>query len=317
MARGPASAPAGRSSTRCTSARSRPRARGRRRPSSCRRCAELGVTIDRDDAGRRFPGAFGWGYDGVNLYAPTRLYGTPDDLRARSSIARTRSARRDPRRRLQPPRARTATTCSEFAPSTSPTATRTNGAKRINFEGPPAGAGVLRRERRLLDRRVPSRRPAPRRDAGDQRRVAPNTCSRRSARARARRPAAADRIWSRRTSRRTRARASAGRRAATASTRSGTTTSTTPRCVALTGRREAYYTRLHAARRRSSCRREVRLPLSGAAVRAGRSSRAARRRSICRPTAFVGFLENHDQVANSAFGTGCIHADLPGHAIAR
>lgn len=29
-----------------------------------------------------FPGTFGWGYDGVNLYAPTRLYGEPDDLRA-------------------------------------------------------------------------------------------------------------------------------------------------------------------------------------------------------------------------------------------
>ena len=29
-----------------------------------------------------FPGKFGWGYDGVNLFAPTRLYGPPDDLRA-------------------------------------------------------------------------------------------------------------------------------------------------------------------------------------------------------------------------------------------
>jgi maltooligosyltrehalose trehalohydrolase len=28
-----------------------------------------------------FPGTFGWGYDGVNLWAPTRLYGEPDDLR--------------------------------------------------------------------------------------------------------------------------------------------------------------------------------------------------------------------------------------------
>ncbi|HEY2800412.1 MAG TPA: malto-oligosyltrehalose trehalohydrolase [Chthoniobacterales bacterium] len=28
-----------------------------------------------------FPGEFGWGYDGVNLFAPCRLYGTPDDLR--------------------------------------------------------------------------------------------------------------------------------------------------------------------------------------------------------------------------------------------
>ena len=28
-----------------------------------------------------FAGAFGWGYDGVDLWAPTRLYGSPDDLR--------------------------------------------------------------------------------------------------------------------------------------------------------------------------------------------------------------------------------------------
>jgi maltooligosyltrehalose trehalohydrolase len=29
-----------------------------------------------------FAGTFGWGYDGVNLFAPSRLYGCPDDLRA-------------------------------------------------------------------------------------------------------------------------------------------------------------------------------------------------------------------------------------------
>jgi maltooligosyltrehalose trehalohydrolase len=28
-----------------------------------------------------FPGRFGWGYDGVDLFAPTALYGKPDDLR--------------------------------------------------------------------------------------------------------------------------------------------------------------------------------------------------------------------------------------------
>lgn len=28
-----------------------------------------------------FPGNFGWGYDGVSLFAPTRLYGAPDDFR--------------------------------------------------------------------------------------------------------------------------------------------------------------------------------------------------------------------------------------------
>jgi maltooligosyltrehalose trehalohydrolase len=37
-----------------------------------------------------FPGKFGWGYDGVNLYAPTRLYGTPDDLRALVDAAHAR-----------------------------------------------------------------------------------------------------------------------------------------------------------------------------------------------------------------------------------
>jgi maltooligosyltrehalose trehalohydrolase len=29
-----------------------------------------------------FAGRFGWGYDGVNLFAPSRLYGRPDDFRA-------------------------------------------------------------------------------------------------------------------------------------------------------------------------------------------------------------------------------------------
>ena len=29
-----------------------------------------------------FPGRFGWGYDGVSWFAPSHLYGSPDDLRA-------------------------------------------------------------------------------------------------------------------------------------------------------------------------------------------------------------------------------------------
>ena len=43
--------------------------------------AKLGVTILEVMPVADFPGRFGWGYDGVNLFAPTRLYGTPDDLR--------------------------------------------------------------------------------------------------------------------------------------------------------------------------------------------------------------------------------------------
>jgi maltooligosyltrehalose trehalohydrolase len=45
------------------------------------RLAELGITVIEMMPVSEFPGAFGWGYDGVDLYAPTRLYGRPDDLR--------------------------------------------------------------------------------------------------------------------------------------------------------------------------------------------------------------------------------------------
>jgi maltooligosyltrehalose trehalohydrolase len=44
--------------------------------------ASLGITVIEMMPIADFPGRYGWGYDGVNLYAPTRLYGTPDDLRA-------------------------------------------------------------------------------------------------------------------------------------------------------------------------------------------------------------------------------------------
>lgn len=42
---------------------------------------DLGVTLIEVMPIADFPGRFGWGYDGVNLYAPTRLYGEPDDFR--------------------------------------------------------------------------------------------------------------------------------------------------------------------------------------------------------------------------------------------
>ncbi len=42
---------------------------------------ELGVTVLEVMPIADFPGRFGWGYDGVNLWAPTRLYGGPDEVR--------------------------------------------------------------------------------------------------------------------------------------------------------------------------------------------------------------------------------------------
>jgi maltooligosyltrehalose trehalohydrolase len=44
--------------------------------------AELGATAIEIMPVADFPGKRNWGYDGVSLYAPARVYGTPDDFRA-------------------------------------------------------------------------------------------------------------------------------------------------------------------------------------------------------------------------------------------
>jgi maltooligosyltrehalose trehalohydrolase len=44
--------------------------------------ARIGITAVEMMPVADFPGRFGWGYDGVNLFAPSRLYGSPDDLRS-------------------------------------------------------------------------------------------------------------------------------------------------------------------------------------------------------------------------------------------
>ena len=45
------------------------------------RLAEIGITTLEVMPIAEFSGRFGWGYDGVQLFAPTRLYGDPDDVR--------------------------------------------------------------------------------------------------------------------------------------------------------------------------------------------------------------------------------------------
>ena len=44
--------------------------------------AELGITVLELMPVAEFAGSFGWGYDGVDLFAPTCIYGNPDDFRA-------------------------------------------------------------------------------------------------------------------------------------------------------------------------------------------------------------------------------------------
>jgi maltooligosyltrehalose trehalohydrolase len=52
--------------------------------------ADIGITTIEIMPIADFGGSFGWGYDGVDLYAPTRLYGEPDDLRALVDAAHAR-----------------------------------------------------------------------------------------------------------------------------------------------------------------------------------------------------------------------------------
>jgi maltooligosyltrehalose trehalohydrolase len=52
--------------------------------SAARELSELaatGITVLEIMPVADFAGRFGWGYDGVDLFAPTRIYGTPDDFR--------------------------------------------------------------------------------------------------------------------------------------------------------------------------------------------------------------------------------------------
>lgn len=44
--------------------------------------ADLGITLIEIMPIAEFPGHFGWGYDGVNLFAPYHLYGDPNDVKA-------------------------------------------------------------------------------------------------------------------------------------------------------------------------------------------------------------------------------------------
>ena len=266
----------------------------------------------RGDAGGRVPRALRLGLRRrrpVRADAPVRRRRTTC---ARSSTARTRSASASSSTSSTTTSARTATTCASSRRTTSPTATRTTGARRSTSTARrAAGARVLRRERRLLDRRVPPRRPAARRDAADPRRLAPSTslaAIARRAREAARRADAS--TSSARTSRRTRAWCGRRRTAATASTRCGTTTSTTRAMVALTGRREAYYTRLPRLAAGVRLGGEVRASCTRGSATRGRRSARGTPASICRRARFVHFLENHDQVANSAFGPAAAPADV-------
>ena len=86
-----------------------------------------------------FPGRFGWGYDGVDLFAPDaalRHARRLPPLRRRRARA---GPRRDPRRGLQPLRPGRQLPRRSSPTTTSPTATRPSGARRSTSTAPDAG----------------------------------------------------------------------------------------------------------------------------------------------------------------------------------
>ena len=64
--------------------------------------ARLGITLLEIMPVADFPGRFGWGYDGVDLFAPTPLYGMPDDFRVFVDRAHAVGSGCNIGRRLQP-----------------------------------------------------------------------------------------------------------------------------------------------------------------------------------------------------------------------
>ena len=84
-----------------------------------------------------FSGRRGWGYDGVDLFAPHHAYGGPEGLKRLVDACHAPRARRGARRRLQPPRPGRQLSRRSSAP-TSPTATRPPGATPSTSTGPAA-----------------------------------------------------------------------------------------------------------------------------------------------------------------------------------
>ncbi len=259
-----------------------------------------------------FVGDFGWGYDGVDLFAPTRLYGRPDDFRAFVDRAHAvglgvildvvyNHLGSD------------GNYLGQFASDYFSTHRRTDWGPAINFDGPRlrAGSGILHRERRVLDRGVPPRRPTPRRHSGDLRRLAR---ARPDGRCPTRPPEGGPSEGL--PGRRERA---AGRPAGPARGR-GRLRSRCPVERRLSPQRHGGHVgtgrgvlqRLRGNAPGADLGREARLPLPGPAITRGRRKPRGTPAGDLGPTSFVNFIQNHDQIANSLAGKRCHQLTSPG-----
>ena len=149
------------------------RARARRRRSSCRR-SPTRHHGRRDDAGRRVRRARSAGATTASTCSRRRASTARPTTCARSSIARTRSGSASSSTSSTTTSGRTASYLEGVCAGLLQRRRRQRMGRGAQLRRPRVGPGarVLRRQRRLLDRRVPLRRPAARRDAADPRRVA-------------------------------------------------------------------------------------------------------------------------------------------------
>ena len=242
---------------------------------------------DRADAGRRLPGRAQLGLRRRRLFAPSRAYGRPDDLRRLVDAAHRARPRGHPRRRLQPPRTGRATTCPQFCPGYFTDRHQTPWGDAINLdgEGSRRSARFVIDNALLLDPRVPPRRPAARRHARDHRRQRRATSlARDRARGRAAPPTGRVVVYRRRPSQPRDADRSRRRRAAGASTASGPTTSTTSLRRLLAGDDAGYYADYAGIDRRAAATLRAGLAVHRASTRAHHDD-AARHRPVARADA--------------------------------
>ena len=230
-----------------------------------------------------FAGRHGWGYDGVDLFAPSHLYGTP---------GRPATVRRS-RRTGSGIGVILDVVYNHFGPGRQfpasvragvflePLRERMGRGDQLRRRCG-AGARVHDRQCRVLDRRVPSGRPAARCHAADLRRLGRPTAGGIARRARAAAPERSIILVAENEPQDARLLRPARARAGSASTRCGTTTSITRRSWrSRAGARRT--TRTTAARRRNSCRWRSGDSCIRASGTRGRSGGAARRRAGSRP----------------------------------
>ena len=261
--------------------------------------ARIGITVIELMPIAEFPGRYGWGYDGVNLYAPAHVYGSPDDLRAfidRAHAAGIAAILDVVYNHLGPD----GNYLAEFSPDYFTDKYTNDWGRAINFEGPePARALFVQNARYWIEEfhfdglRLDATQDI--KDASPRHAIADIVSAARAASGRvpifivaenepqdtilvrdpARRGYGVDALWN-----------DDAHHAA---------------IVAMTGRREAYYRDYQGTPQELiSCAR------FGYLYQGQWYSWQSQRRGTpaldLPPSAFVAYLENHDQVANSAYG---------------